>query len=144
MSDFKSHLQFPWRRRWGGARRPQPLRNHYGGILVRSPPLAHAIRLAKRDTETANCPDGYYSVFMVRFISISSINLILRSALLSLSKDARVLRFSKDGHKRERARGHPSRRPREERGLLKVRSEGLNSIVRCDWFHGIDPILWGA
>src|SRR5258708_9571571 len=37
-----------------------------------------------------------------------------------LSKDARV---SKDGHKRDRARGHPSRRPREERGLLRMRSE---------------------
>src|SRR5258708_30154718 len=51
-----------------------------------------------------------------------------------LSKDARV---SKDGHRRDRARGHPSRRPREERGLLRMRSEGLNSIVRYDWFHGI-------
>src|SRR5260370_923860 len=36
---------------------------------------------------------------------ISSINLVLRRALLSLSKDARV---SKDGHRRDRARGHPS------------------------------------
>src|SRR5712675_1606324 len=54
-----------------------------------------------------------------------------------LSKDARV---SKDGHKRDRARGHPSRRPREERGLLRMRSEGLDSSVRCDWFHGIDPL----
>src|SRR5260370_40818289 len=36
----------------------------------------------------------------------------------------------------------PSRasgRPREERGLLRMRSEGLDSPVRCDWFHGIDP-----
>src|SRR6266852_1912264 len=41
-----------------------------------------------------------------------------------LSKDARV---SKDGHTRDRARG-----------LLRTRSEGLISIVRCDWFHGID------
>jgi NitT/TauT family transport system substrate-binding protein len=54
-----------------------------------------------------------------------------------LSKDARV---SKDGHKRDRARGHPSRRPRQERGLLRMRSEGLDSIVRCDWFYGIDPL----
>ena len=29
-------------------------------------------------------------------------------------------RVSKDGHKRDRARGHPSRRPREERGLLRL------------------------
>ena len=50
-----------------------------------------------------------------------------------------LARVSKDGHKRDRARGHPSRRPREERGLLRMRSEGLNSIVRYDWFHGIDP-----
>ncbi len=54
-----------------------------------------------------------------------------------LSKDARI---SKDGHKRDHARGHPSRRPREERGLLRMRSEGLDSIARCDWFHGIDPL----
>src|SRR5579871_627445 len=47
--------------------------------------------------------------------------LVLRSALLSLSKDARV---SKDGRRRDRARGHPSRRPREERGLLRMRYEG--------------------
>src|SRR6266853_398619 len=38
-------------------------------------------------------------------VQISSIDLVLRSALLSLSKDARV---SKDGHKRDRAPGHPS------------------------------------
>src|SRR5467141_1456869 len=74
---------------------------------------------------------------MVRIVQISSIDLVVRSALLSLSKDARV---SKDGHKRDRARGHPSRRPREERGLLRMRSEGLDSSVRCDWFHGIDPL----
>jgi len=70
-----------------------------------------------------------YSVSKVRIISTSSISLVLKSALLSLSKDARV---SKDGHKRDRARGHPSRRPREERGLLRMRSESLISIVRCD------------
>src|SRR5712671_5219611 len=32
----------------------------------------------------------------------------------------------------------PSRasgRPREERGLLRMRAEGLVSIVRCDWSH---------
>src|SRR5260370_15400731 len=75
---------------------------------------------------------------MIRIISISSIGLVLRSALLSLSKDARV---SKDGHKRDRARGHPSRRPREERGLLRMRSESLISIVRYDWFHGIDRLV---
>src|SRR5713101_1706166 len=69
---------------------------------------------------------------MVRIISISSISLVLRSAPLA--------RVSKDGHRRDRARGHPSRRPREERGLLRMRSEGLNSIVRYDWFHGIDPL----
>src|SRR5712671_1437936 len=66
---------------------------------------------------------------MVRIISISSISLVLRSAPLA--------RVSKDGHRRDRARGHPSRRPREERGLLRMRSEGLNSIVRYGWFHGI-------
>ena len=54
-----------------------------------------------------------------------------------LSKDARV---SKDGRKRDRTRGHPSRRPREEHGLLRMRSEGLISIARYDWFHGIDPL----
>src|SRR6266436_1355630 len=32
------------------------------------------------------------------------------------------------------------RRPREERGLLRMRSEGFDSIVRCDWLHGIDPL----
>src|SRR6202040_2786026 len=60
-----------------------------------------------------------------------------RSALLSLSKDARV---SKDGHRRDRACSHPSRRPREERGLLRMRSEGLIASVRYDGFHGIDPL----
>ena len=35
-----------------------------------------------------------------------------------------LARVSKDGHRRDRARGgHPSRRPREERGLLRMRSE---------------------
>jgi glutamate/aspartate transport system substrate-binding protein len=58
-----------------------------------------------------------------------------------LSKDARV---SKDGHKRDRACGHPSRRPREERGLLRMRSEGLISAVRCNWFHGIDRLVASA
>src|SRR5215467_4817966 len=43
---------------------------------------------------------------MVRIILRSiTTTLVLRSALLSLSKDARV---SKDGHKRDRACGHPS------------------------------------
>src|SRR6266852_2849349 len=70
---------------------------------------------------------------MVRIISISSISLVLRSAPLA--------RVSKDGHRRDRARGHPSRRPREERGLLRMRSEGLNSIVRYDWFHGIGLLV---
>src|SRR5258708_17184698 len=56
------------------------------------------------------------------------------------SKDARV---SKDGRKRGRARGHPSsfgslRTATQEGGLLRMRSEGLISAVRCDWFHGID------
>src|SRR5260370_27153589 len=56
------------------------------------------------------------------------------------SKDARV---SKDGRKRDRARGHPSsfgslRTATQEGGLLRMRSEGLISAVRCDWFHGID------
>jgi len=41
---------------------------------------------------------------------IAIISLVLRSALLSLSKDARV---SKDGHRRDRAGVHPSRRPRK-------------------------------
>src|SRR5258708_35235437 len=40
----------------------------------------------------------------------------------------------------DRPRGHPSRRPREERGLLRMRSEGLISIVQYDWLHGIDPL----
>src|SRR5437660_2225282 len=40
-----------------------------------------------------------------------------------------VARVSKDGHKRDRARGHPSRRPREERGLL-VRNLGLGGGAR--------------
>ncbi len=37
----------------------------------------------------------------------------------------------------------PSRasgRPREERGLLRMRSEGLIASVRYDGFHGIDPL----
>src|SRR5262249_38683332 len=50
-----------------------------------------------------------------------------------------LARVSKDGHTRVRARCHPSRRPREERGLLRMRSEGVNAIVRYDWFHGNDP-----
>src|SRR5712671_276391 len=66
---------------------------------------------------------------MVRIISISSISLVLRSRP--------KVGVSKDGHGRGCASGHPSRRPREERGLLRMRSEGLNSIVRYDWFHGI-------
>src|SRR5215471_15018272 len=44
-----------------------------------------------------------------------------------------LARVSKDGHKRDRARGHPSRRPREERGLLRMRSEGGVCDVRYDW-----------
>src|SRR5712672_1516836 len=44
-----------------------------------------------------------------------------------------LARVSKDGHKRDRARGYPSRRPREERGLLRMRSEGW---IRS--FDGID------
>src|SRR5260370_25471446 len=67
---------------------------------------------------------------MVRIISTSSISLVLRSALLSLSKDARV---SKDGHKRDRTRGHPSRPPREERGLLRMRSVDITeTCTRSD------------
>src|SRR5262249_19745683 len=34
-------------------------------------------------------------------------------------------RVSKDGHRRDRACGHPSRQPRKERGLLRMRSEGV-------------------
>jgi hypothetical protein len=30
-----------------------------------------------------------------------------------------LARVSKDSHRRDRAGGHPSRRPREERGLLR-------------------------
>ena len=58
-----------------------------------------------------------------------------------LSKDARV---SKDGRKRDRTRSHPSRRPREERSLLRMRSDCLISTVRCDWFHGIDRLVASA
>src|SRR5260370_19079945 len=29
----------------------------------------------------------------------------------------------------------------QEGGLLRMRSEGLISTVRCDWFHGIDPLV---
>src|SRR5713101_5688801 len=46
---------------------------------------------------------------------------------LKVSKSATAdfdARVSKDGHRRDRARGHPSRRPREARGLLRMRSEG--------------------
>src|SRR5258707_7318534 len=28
----------------------------------------------------------------------------------------------------------------KERGLLRMRSEGLSTIVRCDWLRGIDPL----
>src|SRR5260370_19477135 len=58
-----------------------------------------------------------------------------------LSKDARV---SKDDHRRDGACGHPSRRPRQERGLLRMRSDGWISTVRCDWFHGIDRLVASA
>src|SRR6266481_7638116 len=51
-----------------------------------------------------------------------------------------IARVSKDGHKRDRAPGHPSRRPREERGLLRMRAEGLVSIVRCDWSHRLGAL----
>src|SRR5260370_20860377 len=62
------------------------------------------------------------------------------------SKDARV---SKDGRKRDRARGHPSsfgslRTATQEGGLLRMRSEGLISAVRCNWFHGIDRLVASA
>ena len=46
-------------------------------------------------------------------------------------------RVSKDGHRRNRARGYPSRRPCEERGLLRMRSASLIPLVRHDWFHEI-------
>src|SRR5260370_324082 len=48
------------------------------------------------------------------------------------------------GRKRDRTRGHPSRRPREERGLLRMRSESLISIVRYDWFHGIGQLVYAT
>src|SRR6266478_116706 len=41
-----------------------------------------------------------------------------------------LARVSKDGHLRDRARGHPSRRPREERGLLRMRSGKRNPRLR--------------
>src|SRR5215467_9578598 len=55
-----------------------------------------------------------------------------------------LARVSKDGNKRDRARGHPSRLPREERGILRMRSERLISIVRCNWFHVIDRLVASA
>jgi hypothetical protein len=79
---------------------------------------------------TWTAPLSSTSVSMVRIISISSSS--------PRPEEHALARVSKDGRKRDRARGHPSRRPREERGLLRMRSEALNSIVRCDWFLGID------
>src|SRR5713101_4326195 len=53
---------------------------------------------------------------------MSSINLVLRSRP--------KVGVSKDGHRRGRASGHPSRRPREEHGLLTMRSVGAGSSTR--------------
>src|SRR6516165_1197669 len=75
---------------------------------------------------------------MVRITSISSISLVQRSALLSLSKDARVPRFSKD-EGRPQARScqrpsfetRPSGAPQDEvRGLEFDRSIRLVSWNR--------------
>ena len=50
----------------------------------------------------------WQGLLVARLLACETIrDLILRSALLSLSKDARV---SKDGHGLGRASGHPSRR----------------------------------
>src|SRR5215831_9176032 len=75
----------------------------------------------------------------LRIISTSPSALVLRSALLSLSKDARVLRFSKD-EGRPQARSCP--RPSFETAAQRARPpqdevRGFDLIVRYDWFHGI-------
>jgi hypothetical protein len=49
------------------------------------------------------------------------------------------LRISKDGHKRGRARGHPSRRA-PGGVLLWMRSVGSEFCIRSDQFHRIDPL----
>ena len=46
-----------------------------------------------------------------------------------------LARVSKDGHKRDRASSHPSRR---RFAPLRMRSVGISSIARSDWLHGID------
>src|SRR5258705_5934842 len=55
-------------------------------------------------------------------------NLVLRSALA---------RVSKDGHKRDRAGGHPSRRSARKAARRAPQDEAFES----DWFHGIDPLV---
>src|SRR5258707_8713724 len=51
-----------------------------------------------------------------RFRSSNHIDVIHRPR----PEERALARVLKDGHKQDRARGHPSRRPRKERGLLRM------------------------
>src|SRR5215470_12224780 len=95
----------------------------------------------------------YYSVSMVWILSISSISLVLRSALLRASRRTATgeivpVAILRDGRASKSAvadfdtltlpkSGKPDF---GERGLLRMRSEGVISTIRCDWFRGIDSL----
>src|SRR5258708_24289568 len=59
-----------------------------------------------------------------------------------------LARVSKDGHRRDRACGHPSRRPRKERGLLRMRSVGVGgtrvNLPRRLFLRSVLPLAAGA
>src|SRR5215470_2636064 len=109
-------------------------------------------QLASRSTVTGTCSPASVKMRVIpTFCAITPerIGVILcccpairldRSSISPRPEERALACVSKDGQRRDRARGHPSRRPRQERGLLRMRSEGLNSTVRCDGFHGIDPL----
>ncbi len=69
-----------------------------------------------------------------RFRGLNHIDIIYQPR----PEERALARFSKDGHKRDRARGHPSRRPRKERGLLRMRSESW--IRSCDTIGFMESI----
>src|SRR5215470_8901407 len=93
-----------------------------GGLTGERGPQQRVVGWAKRSVPTA----AWYSV------SNGGHHIDTHPSAASLYGGRALARFSNDGGKRDRARGHPSRRPREERLFLRMRSQSLISIVLYD------------
>src|SRR5437588_12776594 len=102
-------------------------------------PFGNTPRLAPDQVEKVLCFRGWNISF----------NLVLRSARHPEARvphlgraPRRIARVSKDGHKRDRAGGHPSRRSARKAARRAPQDEAFET-AQSDWIHGIALLVAG-